>query len=243
LPSLAHRDTVLATRARCRPPRRYGDYGDPRVWPCRWVGCHGASLSFGGPVAVPGLEWRRFVRSPPQDRRHRRCWHHSACRTTGRACRPTPLPAIVCLGCFSVSATQSSLELPRTDPTVVNFTSCIPTVRGSCDLLGDLEQQPEATITGAFVMLLGSPAAIEAAAAREATAAPAAVYAPAGPGPDRRPGRRPARRSRQRHLVRRTGTWQRSCPGSSGAPGRRHAPLPRPAQMSLPSLTAPNVQR
>jgi hypothetical protein len=55
---------------------------------------------------------------------------------------------------------------------VVNFASCIPTVRGSCDLLGDLEQQPEATVTSAFVMLLGSPAAMEAAAAREATAAP-----------------------------------------------------------------------
>jgi hypothetical protein len=32
--------------------------------------------------------------------------------------------------------------------------------------LGDLEQQPEAIVTGAFVMLLGSPAAMEAAAAR-----------------------------------------------------------------------------
>jgi hypothetical protein len=65
-----------------------------------------------------------------------------------------------------VSATKSSLELPRTDPTVVNFASCTPTVRGSCDLLGDLEQQPEAIVTGAFVMLLGSPAVMEAAAAR-----------------------------------------------------------------------------
>jgi hypothetical protein len=32
--------------------------------------------------------------------------------------------------------------------------------------LGDLEQQPEAIVTSAFVMLLGSPAAMEAAAAR-----------------------------------------------------------------------------
>jgi hypothetical protein len=32
--------------------------------------------------------------------------------------------------------------------------------------LGDLEQQPEAIVTSAFVMLLGSPAVMEAAAAR-----------------------------------------------------------------------------
>jgi hypothetical protein len=48
------------------------------------------------------------------------------------------------------------------------FASCIPIVCGSCDLLGNLEQQPEATVTSAFVMLMGWPAAMEAAAAREA---------------------------------------------------------------------------
>ena len=78
------------------------------------------------------------------------------------------------------------LEYAPTDPTFGELASCISLVRGSCDLLGDLEQQPEATVTSAFVMLFGSPAAMEAAAAREATAA---------------------------------------------------------SQMSLPSLTAPNVQR
>jgi hypothetical protein len=62
------------------------------------------------------------------------------------------------------------LEDAPTDPTFGEPASCIPIVRGSCDLLGDLEQQPEATVTSAFVMLMGSPAAMEAAA-REATAA------------------------------------------------------------------------
>jgi hypothetical protein len=75
------------------------------------------------------------------------------------------------LGLFQRVRYQVQPGAPRTDPTVVNFASCIPTVRGSCDLLGDLEQQPEATVTSAFVMLMGSPAAMEAAAAREATAA------------------------------------------------------------------------
>jgi hypothetical protein len=70
-------------------------------------------------------------------------------------------------------------------------------VRGSCDLLGDLEQQPAAGCHGCFVMLLGSPAAMEAAAAREATAAPAAVHARADLVPTGGLARA-LRRSRQR---------------------------------------------
>ena len=91
----------------------------------------------------------------------------------------------------------------------------MPTIRrGLCDLLGDLEQQPAAAVTGVFVMLLGSPAAMEgaAAAAREATAVPATVYALADLDP-------------------------------AGGLARRRAPRPRPVQMSLPSLTARSAQR
>ena len=128
------------------------------------------------------------------------------------------------------------------DPTLVNFASCLPTVRGLCELLGDLEQQPAAAVTGVFVMVLGSPAAMEAAAkaAREATAAPATVYAladldPAGAlrgGPD------------SVHLVRPDGHLAAVLPRFERAPWsaavRRACGQP---QMSLPSLTAPSGQR
>ena len=73
----------------------------------RW-GCHGASLSCGGPAGAAG----------PETRRRRSSGHHSKnCRDhaagghlppagrTGRSCRPTQVPAIVLLGCFSVSGT------------------------------------------------------------------------------------------------------------------------------------------
>jgi hypothetical protein len=134
----------------------------------------------------------------------------------GRACRPTQLFARVCLGRFSVSASWSMLEHPRTDPTLVNLASCLPTVRGLCELLGDLEQQPAAAVTGVFVMLLGSPAAVEAAAkaARGATVASATVWGVA--------------------VLARV-EW--------GALARRRMPHLRPVQMSLPSLTAPSGQR
>jgi hypothetical protein len=103
---------------------------------------------------------------------------------------------------------------------LVNFASCMPTVRGASDLLGDLEQQPAAAVTGVFVMLLGSPAAMEAAAkaSREATAAPATVYALADLGPADGLAGACAAVPAASSWSARTGTWRRSCPGSSGAP-------------------------
>jgi hypothetical protein len=146
------------------------------------------------------------------------------------------------LGRFSVSASSSMLEHPRTDPTLVNFASCLPTVRGLCELLGDLEQQPAAAVTGVFVMVLGSPAAMEAAAkaAREATAAPATIYALADLDPAGALRGGPGRV----HLVRPDGHLAAVLPRfERGALARRRTPRLRPAQMSLPSLTAPSGQR
>src|SRR5215204_2353319 len=63
-------------------------------------GCHGASLSFGGPEygAGPGVA-EGSSGHHRRDRRQRRCWRHApSAERTGRACRPTHLPAIVCLG-------------------------------------------------------------------------------------------------------------------------------------------------
>jgi hypothetical protein len=49
-------------------------HGEARVRPCRWVGCHGASLSFARPVGVPGPEWStRSSGHQSRDRRQRRC--------------------------------------------------------------------------------------------------------------------------------------------------------------------------
>jgi hypothetical protein len=169
LPSLAHRDTVLGDTCK-RSATSAG-------W--RYRGPSGTALPLGWAATA-----HPFVRRTRMRCRARRGARVRPVTTagpgasdaagapllragrTGRSWRPTQLPAIVCLGCSACLLPKSIPELPGTDPTVVNFASCIPTVRGSCDLLGDLEQQPEATVTSAFVMLMGSPAAMEAAAAQ-----------------------------------------------------------------------------
>jgi hypothetical protein len=72
------------------------------------VGCHGASLSCGGPDSDGARNETQVFLRPPQQRYAATMLLAATLLGAGRAgrsCRPTQLPAIAPLGCFSASPT------------------------------------------------------------------------------------------------------------------------------------------